>query len=129
MALDCANSSVDGSLWATTGMVRLCLRDTDGGAYFGPFDAYGGPAIGAPPNDTTGFVGGQFNPQQLNDDGIDNNRKCFLIPYAPVPGATSDSLVIQETENNQPTGTACTFSFNFVNEPNGSVDCDQSIWT
>lgn len=129
MPIDCNASYIDASMVCDEGRVLVCLRDTDGTAYFDRFDINGGPATGVGPS-TTGFVTSNNNPPYTQDYQVTNepaNFQCFYIPYN-VGTQTGDILVIQTTDdNNVPVGDACTLSFTVNSQSACEATCADSF--
>ena len=130
--IDCSASFVDGSEALSQGRVLVCLRDaTTGQGYFQGYDIEGGIAVNASVANT-GFVGGSSNYTQHFDVGGNEpaNFQCFYVDYSPVPGATTDTLVIQAYDgSNNTSGDACEMQFNVPQVSTPELDCDNSLWT
>lgn len=117
--IDCSESFVDASE-ACDGRVRVCLKGTNGNAYFGNYDINGGPASNGAAS-TTGFTSTNNNPNytQTDIDPDPSGFQCFHVNYT-AGTQTTDTLVIQATDgNNSPVGDACSLSFS----PSTSANC------
>ena len=125
--LDCTRSSVDASRLASEGVIRILLGQSDNTPYFGSFDVQGGQAIGAAPFTNTGAGAGTLS-NNFAGSGETSTQKWFDIAYTPIPGATSDVIIIQETENDSAVNDACVLSFNIANTSTPELDCSRSTW-